>query len=368
MNFTEDEMLWMARAMELASRGEGHVEPNPMVGCVIVRDGAVIGEGFHQKYGEAHAEVNALKSAGERARGATMFVTLEPCCHQGKTPPCTDAVIAAGVKRVIAAMRDPFKSVNGGGFAALERAGITVESGLMHEDAARLNAPYLKLLAKKQPWVIAKWAMSLDGKIATHTGDSQWISCDESRRVVHELRGRVDAIMIGGGTAKRDNPLLTARPAGPKRALRIVLDSKAQLPSESQLATTLDDGPVLVIASKDARTREVERLRHTGCEVYVSEAETHNDRLVEVLYELGRRKITNLLVEGGSRVLGSLFEQSLIDEVWSFTSPKLIGGFVAPSPIAGQGLNLVAESPRFSEGEWRVLGSDAMFRGRISKE
>ena len=211
--------LWhIRRALELAARGQGAVEPNPMVGCVVAQGAEIIGEGWHRRFGQAHAEVEALQMAGNRAAGATLYVTLEPCCHQGKTPPCTEAVAASGVRRVVIALRDPFPQVQGGGIAAFQAAGLTVEVGLLGAEAARLNAPYLKLVETGRPWIIAKWAMTLDGKIATHTGESRWISNPRSREIVHALRGRVDAVMIGRGTAERDNPLLTARPAGPRTA------------------------------------------------------------------------------------------------------------------------------------------------------
>ncbi len=236
----------MARAIELALRGEGAVEPNPMVGCVIMRDGETIGEGFHARFGSPHAEVEALAVAASRAHGADVYVTLEPCCHHGKTPPCTQALISAGVRRVIVAQRDPFAKVAGQGIAELERAGIEVQVGLLESEARALNAPYLKLLAQGRPWIIAKWAMTLDGKLATRSGDSRWISSPASRGIVHALRGRVDAIMVGRGTAAADDPLLTARPAGLRTATRIVLDSLATLPSDSQLARTAHDGPVIM--------------------------------------------------------------------------------------------------------------------------
>src|SRR5919197_3355884 len=207
---------WMSRALELAERGRGFVEPNPLVGAVVVRDGRVVGEGWHRRYGEAHAEVNALAAAGEAARGATLYVTLEPCCHHGKTPPCTDAVLRAGVRRVVAAMADPFPQVAGQGVAQLRAAGVEVEVGVCEREARELNAPYLTLLAEGRPYVHAKWAMSLDGKIATRGGDSRWISGPASREVVHRLRGRVDAILVGAGTVRADDPLLTARPLGPR--------------------------------------------------------------------------------------------------------------------------------------------------------
>ncbi|MCS6853005.1 MAG: bifunctional diaminohydroxyphosphoribosylaminopyrimidine deaminase/5-amino-6-(5-phosphoribosylamino)uracil reductase RibD, partial [Gemmataceae bacterium] len=215
---------WMARALELAERGRGHVEPNPLVGAVVVRDGQIVGEGWHQRYGEAHAEVHALNAAGDAARGGTLFVTLEPCAHHGKTPPCTEAVVRAGIRKVVAAMLDPYCEVAGRGVAQLRAAGVEVELGVGEAEARRLNAPYLKLLTTGRPYVHAKWAMTLDGKIATGTGDSKWVSTEASRRRVHELRGRMDAIIVGRGTVRADDPQLTARPAGPRVALRVVLD------------------------------------------------------------------------------------------------------------------------------------------------
>ena len=237
----------MRRAVELAERGRGHVEPNPLVGAVIVRDGQIVGEGWHKKFGQAHAEVNAFTSAGEAARGATLYVTLEPCCHHGKTPPCTDAVIRAGIARVVAALQDPFPQVAGQGAALLRAAGIPIEFGVCAKEARRQNAPYLKLLATGRPYVHAKWAMSLDGKIATRTGDSQWISNETSRRRVHELRGRMDGILVGIGTALADDPLLTARPPGPRTACRVILDSKGRLPITSQLVRTAAQVPTLIV-------------------------------------------------------------------------------------------------------------------------
>lgn len=221
----------MRRALELARQGEGYVEPNPMVGAVIVDDYLqCLGEGFHRQFGGPHAEVNALREAGARAQGATLYVTLEPCNHHGKTPPCVDAVLQAGLRRVVVGMPDPFAKVNGAGIARLREHGVAVEVGLLEAEVRRLNAPFRKLVETGIPWVHAKWAMTLDGKIAARTGHSQWISGAASRAVVHRLRGRMDAIVIGIGTALADDPLLTARPAGPRVATRVVLDSTARLP------------------------------------------------------------------------------------------------------------------------------------------
>src|SRR5437764_1370496 len=258
---------WMARALELAERGRGWVEPNPLVGAVVVRDGIVVGEGWHEKFGGPHAEVNALAAAGDMARRATLYVTLEPCCHHGKTPPCSDALLRAGVGRVVAAMPDPFPRVAGGGFARLRAAGVAVEVGLCAADARRVNAPYLTLLGQGRPHVHAKWAMTLDGKIATRTGDSKWVSGEAARRRVHELRGRVDGILVGIGTALADDPLLTARPPGPRTPLRIILDSQGRLPSTCQLARTAVDTPTLIVTAGPAAAPWQMELTGLGCEM-----------------------------------------------------------------------------------------------------
>ena len=355
----------MQRALDLAAKGQGSVEPNPMVGCVIVRDGAVVGEGFHAKYGGPHAEVAALEDAGDAAHGATMYVTLEPCCHAGKTPPCSSAVVGAGLARVVIAMRDPFPEVDGGGIAELENAGIDVHVGVLEDEAYALNAPYLKLVRKHRPWIIAKWAMTLDGKIATRTGHSQWITGEDSRAIVHALRGRVDAIMVGSRTAQLDDPQLTARPAGPRVATRVVVDSLASLSAESNLATTAQEVPVLVVASLEAPAAKRVELGNAGCEVLVLEGATRADRLKELLDELGRRKMTNVLVEGGGRLLGGLWDMREIDEVHAFVAPKLVGGVDAASPLAGNGLDEIPPTSSLVDARSQLLSEDIYIHGRV---
>lgn len=360
--------IHMARALELAARGQGHVEPNPMVGCVIVDGhGQVVGEGFHTHFGGPHAEVEALKVAGRKAIGATMFVTLEPCCHTGKTPPCTEAILSSGVKRVIAAMRDPFPQVSGGGLAELNARRIEVAVGLLEDEARALNAPYLKLLSTGRPWVIAKWAMTLDGKLATPSGDSRWISGEASRAIVHLLRGRVDAILVGRATAEADDPLLTARPKGARSATRIVLDSHARLSSTSQLARTARETPTLIAVSTAATDPAVARLRSTGCEVFVMQGTARAEQLDSLLEELGRRRMTNILVEGGAELLGSLFDRQAIDEVHVFIAPKLIGGKHALPAIAGAGLECMADALQVAEPLVTTVADDVYIRGRIQR-
>lgn len=363
---------YMRRALALAEEGRGCVEPNPMVGCVIVRGEQIVGEGFHEVFGGPHAEVQALQDAGGKARGSTLYVTLEPCCHQGKTPPCTKAIIAAGVKRVVAAMRDPFPQVASGGFAELERAGIKVVSGVLQQEAEDLNSPYLKLLRTGRPWVIAKWAMTLDGKIATSSGQSKWISGPESREIVQQLRSQMDAIVVGRRTAELDDPLLTARlPAGQKPARvasRIVVDSKASLALSSHLVRTAREVPLLIVAGPNAQASQVEQLTAAGAEVLQFTGSSHPERLSQLLDELGRRRMTNILIEGGSQLLGSFFDAGQVDEVHCFIAPKIFGGSGSISPIGGKGVSDPAAALQFIQPVRRTIGDDIYIHGRLQQK
>ena len=361
--------IWhMSRALELAAAGEGAVEPNPMVGCVIARGAETIAEGWHRHFGGPHAEVDALEMAGSRARGATLYVTLEPCCHQGKTPPCTKAIIDAGIGRVVVAMQDPFPQVDGDGIARLRQAGVEVELGVLQAEARWSYAPYLKLNETGRPWVIAKWAMTLDGKIATAGGDSRWISDPDSRKIVHALRGRMDAIIIGRQTAAHDDPMLTARPPGPRVALRIVVDTLGSLPSENRLLTTTGEAPLLVAVGEEAPAEQRERLAAAGGEVLVCAGETHAARLDWLLKELGRRRLTNVLVEGGGGLLGSFLDTRSIDEVHAFIAPKLAGGAEAVTPIAGIGVDEMSAALELDSPEIEQVGSDVYLYGRVKRK
>jgi diaminohydroxyphosphoribosylaminopyrimidine deaminase/5-amino-6-(5-phosphoribosylamino)uracil reductase len=350
---------WMQRAVELAECGRGCVEPNPLVGAVVVRDGRMVGEGWHERYGQAHAEVNAFAAAGAAARGASLYVTLEPCCHHGKTPPCTDAILRAGIQRVVVAMLDPFPQVAGQGAAILRAAGVTVDCGVLEAEARRLNAPYLTLVEKGRPYVLAKWAMTLDGKIATRTGESQWISNEESRRRVHQLRGRMDAILVGIGTALMDDPQLTARPPGPRTAMRIVLDRQCRLPLSTQLARTARTVATLVATTSAAPPEAIAALEAQGCEVL------RLADLESLLAELGRRRMTNVLVEGGSGVLGSFLDARLIDEVHVFLASRLIGGAAARTPIGGLGVEKVSQALPLAEWSVENVAGDYYLRGSV---
>ena len=354
----------MRRALEIAERGRGAVEPNPLVGAVLVRDGHIVGEGWHERFGEDHAEVRALQTAGDAARGATLYVTLEPCCHHGKTPPCTAALIRAGIGRVVAALADPFPLVASRGIAQLQSAGVAVEIGLCESEARRQNAPYLKLVGAGRPYVHAKWAMTLDGKIATRTGDSKWISNETSRRKVHELRGRMDGILVGIGTALADDPLLTARPPGPRVAGRVVLDSKARLPLTTQLVRTAKTVPTMIVVSSTAPQDRVDALVAAGCEIMARSPEQEGSpRLVTLLDELGKRRWTNLLVEGGSDVLGRFLDAGMIDEVHVFLAPRLVGGAQGKTPVAGRGVESLADAWNLSAWQTEMLDGDVYLRG-----
>ena len=362
----------MDRALEIAARGQGRVEPNPMVGCVVFNDNHIVGEGWHEVFGKPHAEVLALHAAGARAHGGTLYVTLEPCSHHGKTPPCVDAIIRAGIRRVVIAQRDPFSAVNGNGIAALESAGITCDVGIQAAAAGQLLAPYLKLVTTSRPWTIAKWAMTLDGRIATHTGDSRWISGPKSRNVTHQLRGRVDGIVVGRGTAEVDDPLLTARPEQAenvfRKATRIVVDSSCQLSLESQLVKTAGTVPLLIATSDTAPEARCQKLSEAGAEVFRCQGDSRSQQTDSLLQELGRRRMTNILVEGGSQLLGELFDLHAIDEVHVFVAPKIVGGMDAVPPVAGQGVGKIAEALSLVECETERIDQDLYLRGRLALE
>jgi len=363
---TDTDLGFMSRALDLAARGQGTAEPNPLVGCVVTRNGQVVGEGWHEHYGQAHAEINALRAAGAEAAGGTLYVTLEPCCHHGQTPPCTQAVQAAGISRAVIAQSDPFPQVNRQGIAELEAAGITVEVGLLAAQARHLNAPYIKRLTTGEPWIHAKWAMSLDGKIAARTGHSQWISGPASRQRVHQLRGRMDAIVVGRQTALTDDPLLTARPAGPRIATRVVLDSRACLPLESQLVQTARETPLLVAAGPAADPERVNHLTSAGCEVLQLADTNPIQRLQQLWQILGQRNMTHVLVEGGAQVLGSLLDSRSIDELHLFLAPRLVGGQDAISAVAGTGSAHVNAGLLLHDLSCEPLGEDYYLHGRTA--
>ncbi|QDV67912.1 Riboflavin biosynthesis protein RibD [Rosistilla carotiformis] len=361
-----DDQQWMRHALALAAQGKGRVEPNPMVGCVIVRDHVALAEGFHQKFGGPHAEREALSAlpAGCDPAGATWYVTLEPCCHTGKTPPCSDAVIAARPRRVVVAAVDPFPEVAGRGIAQIRAAGIEVEVGVCEAEANRLNAPFIKRIRQRQPWVIAKWAMTLDGKIATHCGNSQWISGEASRRRVHQVRGQVDAIVTGIGSVLADDPTLTARPPGPRTAARIVMDDRAQVPLDSTLIKTQSLAGLHVMVGAAAPQDRIDALRNTGCGVIVNASGTRTGGVEQLMAWCHDQGMTNILLEAGAGVLASFFEVDAIDEYQIFIAPKLVGGSTAPGPLGGVGLSQIAQSPSLEPLQVETIEGDLLVTTR----
>lgn len=359
----------MRRALALAARGRGGVEPNPMVGCVLVKNGRIVGEGYHRRFGGPHAEVNALRSAGRRARGATAYVTLEPCCHHGKTPPCTDALIAAGIVRVVAAMRDPFPKVRGRGVRLLRSAGMDVAIGLCETEARRLNGPHIKLQRMGLPWVILKWAQSLDGRIATRTGDSKWISGEAARRRVHRLRGMVDAVIVGVGTAIADDPSLTCRWGRPQRvATRMVLDPSLRTPVNARLVRTAREVPtILVTGPRSGSAAKRRTFERAGVELLRVGCGPDGLDLTAMLRELGRRGMANVLVEGGGRTLGSFLDAGLADEALVFVSRRLMGGREAVAAVGGRGPELMKELCRPVWSRLSRCGEDDVYELRFTE-
>ena len=367
----------MGRALELAERGRGWAEPNPVVGAVLVRDGQVIGEGWHRRYGGPHAEVEALRDCEQRglsAAGASLFVTLEPCCHWGKTPPCVDAVLAARVGDVWAAMQDPAPWVNGRGMTRLRDAGVAVHVGLMEDRARRQNEAWLKGLATGLPWVVAKWAQTLDGRLGTRSGDSRWISGEASRRWVHELRARVDAVVVGIGTVKSDNPELNARGVELRRvARRVVVDPRLELPLDSRLVTTLrhsdDAAPVTAICGPVSGELELRRaaLEAAGVEVLpVGWREGCGLDLAAAWGRLAREhRASRVLVEGGAGLIGQLFLQGQVDEVVAFVAPRVLGDPDAVPVARGLSPQKIDEALRLELRDVERLGEDVRLGYRV---
>ena len=361
----------MKRAIRLAKRGAGYVEPNPMVGCVIVRSrgGVVVGEGWHRKFGGAHAEINALTAAGVRAKGATIYVTLEPCSHTGKTPPCADALIAAKVKRVVIGARDP-NPTGAGGAAKLRRAGIDVTLGVCADEATALIAPFTKVVTRGLPYVLCKWAQTIDGKIAARTGDSQWISSPQSRAIVHRLRARADAVMVGIGTALADDPMLTARDTKIRRvARRVVVDPSLRIPLNSKLIATVDDSPVTIITGKTAaRSASAKRLRDAGAEVVgvASRSRKRLDLASALAHLIEAHAVTNIIAEGGAGLTGSLIEQELADELLVFIGPRVLGDASGVSAIdVGRSVPTIGAGTPAQLITTRAVGPDVMMRYRL---
>lgn len=362
---SEQAAVWMKRALKLAARGEGRTSPNPIVGAVIVEADKLVGEGYHKEYGGPHAEVWALATAGERARGATVYVTLEPCSHYGKTPPCAKALIEAGVARVVAAMVDPNPKVSGRGLQLLREAGIEVEVGLLEAEAKRLNAAYVKYMTTGLPLVSLKAAMSLDGKIATASGESQWITGERARKEAHRLRAMHDAVLVGVGTVLADAPRLTVRNVRGRNPLRVVVDSDARTPTNSPLLTA-DAQPPLIVVTDRATKKRVEALQRAGAEVWLGPAADGKVDLCALMKQLAEKQVQSVLVEGGGTVAAAALAAGLVDRVYFFIAPLIIGGESARTPVEGKGIGRLAEAWRLEGVKVKRLGKDLMVSGEMA--
>ena len=367
---TETDRLHLARAVELAGRGVGRVSPNPVVGAVLVRDGEVLGEGWHDELGGPHAEVNAIAAAGGDAEGATLYVSLEPCCHVGRTPPCTDAILAAGIARVVVGSDDPTEKASGRGLGILRDEGVdvAVADGELAARARLLNQAFRKHARTGRPWVLFKSAMTLDGKVATRTGDSKWISSEESRAVAHRWRASVDAVVVGIGTALADDPQLTSRVEGVVRQpRRIVFDSEARLPLDSKLVQAAPDVPLTVVVSRAAPRAATDALEMAGAETIVATGENEQARVRGALAQLGAEGITAILLEGGPHLAGAFLDAGEIDEVRLFLAPLLLGGRSARDPLEGEGAEKISEALRALTLDCEGVGEDLLISARLKE-
>lgn len=366
---TERDQRHLRRAIDLAAQAYGRTSPNPLVGAVIVKDGDAIGEGFHAAAGEPHAERVALASCREDPAGATLYVSLEPCAHHGRTPPCVEAIIEAGISRVVVASEDPSLEASGRGLGMLRDEGITVEmAGNGAGEAARLlNQPFRKHVRTGRPLVILKSAMTLDGKVATSTGDSQWISGEASRARSHRWRAEVDAVVAGIGTALSDDPRLTAwRLDGPGEcSRRVIFDSEARLPVTSQLVRSVDESPVIVICSRAASRTATQALEAAGVEVVTVAGENETARIAAALDELGAREIQSILLEGGPHLAGSFFDAGEVDELRTFVAPIVAGGRQARPPVEGQGVEVIHDAPRALSTQVECVDDDVLITARL---
>ena len=351
---------FMAEAIRLARNAQGRTSPNPMVGAVIVKAGRIIAEGWHRKAGTPHAEIHALNMAGELAKNSTMYVTLEPCSHYGRTPPCANKIVDAEISRVVVAMQDPNPLVAGRGIKILRDAGITVDVGILEEDARRLNEIFIKYITQKIPFVSAKFASTLDGKIATVTGESQWISGEDSRKFTHHLRDIHDAIMVGIGTVLADNPSLTTRLDNGKNPVRIIVDSHARTPIDAKILTD-KQAPTIIAVANSAPAEKISALKNLGAEIIF--AGNSQVDLKILMQELGRREITSILLEGGGTLNFSMIRAGLVDKFYAFIAPKILGGKNALTPVEGAGFEKISDAVELENLTAEKIGADILISG-----
>lgn len=357
---------YMALALELAERGRGGVSPNPMVGAVVVRRERIVGKGYHTKAGFPHAEIKALRNAGPKAKGATLYINLEPCGHFGRTPPCTEEIIKAGIREVVAAMADPNPLNSGKGFARLRRAGIKVRIGILREEAKKLNETFLKFITRKEPFVMVKVAMSLDGKIATKKGKSKWITGEKARSYLHQLRREVDGVLVGLNTVLKDDPMLTVRGKRRRRSqgrkpVRIVVDSQAKIPLPAKVLK--GQTQTIIATTSSAPKNRIKALGRKGAKVITIPGRSRRVNLAKLMKKLGKKGITSLLIEGGGEIIASAFSSRIVDKVLFFISPKIIGGRDAPTPVEGEGIREMAQALPFRSLTTRWFANDLLIEG-----
>ncbi len=357
----------MRLALRLAKGGRGKVSPNPMVGAVIVKDGTIIGKGYHRAYGTAHAEVVALRDAGEAARGATLYVNLEPCNHTGHTPPCTRAILEAGIRRVVIGMRDPNPRVAGGGADTLRASGVDVTEGVLESQSRALNAAFIHFVTRETPYVVMKIASTLDGKIATKTGNSQWITGEKSLRWVHRLRGDLDAVMVGIGTVLKDNPTLTCRlPNPPHQPLRVVVDTRLKIPEDANLVTTVHIAPLLIATGPEVDAAKKHRLQSRGVEILSVPLYNKKVDLRRFMAILAERSVTSVLLEGGARLNASALSAGIVRKVMIFYAAKILGGQESLSMIGGPAPEFLDAAIPVEGWKIRRIGQDFLFEGDVA--
>lgn len=372
----EKKEKYMRRALELARRGEGHTSPNPMVGCVVVKDGRIISEGYHEKYGEFHAERNALTRCTEDTAGADLYVTLEPCCHQGKTPPCTDIIIEKKIGRVFVGSLDSNPLVAGKGVHILRDHGIYVETGILEEECLRLNEIFYHYITTRTPFVVMKYAMTLDGKIACASGDSKWVTGEKAREQVHRMRGRYRGIMVGIGTVLADDPMLNCRMEGCVDPVRIICDSSLNIPLESKIVKTASEIDTIVACSQEImespqKQEKIKKLKEAGIQLIgtkVNDREgSHGVNLTELMKKLGEQNIDSILLEGGGTLNASALEEGIVNKVYAYIAGKLVGGMDSRSPVEGIGVDRMADAIAINEMEIERLGEDFCIVGYIKR-
>ena len=361
--------VYMNQVIDLALKGKGKASPNPIVGAIIVRDSVVVGRGYHKRAGDPHAEINTLRDAGESAKGGTLYVNLEPCCHYGKTPPCTSAIIKSGIERVVVGMRDPNILVSGKGIEELRGAGIHIEVGVLEERCREINEIYAKYITIKRPFVIMKVASSLDGKIATHTGESRWITSKSSREVVHRIRGEVDAIMVGLGTVIKDDPQLTVRLGenGIKDPKRIILDSLLKISLKAKVLTMDSRSDSIIVTTEKGDPERIKKLEGMGVKVLIVDKKDQRIDLDKLMTRLGEMEVASLLIEGGSEVYASALEAGIVDKVILFLAPKIIGGVNAPGVVGGRGIDSLCDAISLKDIHIQQIGDDVMIEGYLRR-